>query len=143
MTPWTTDEIVDIPENRVKFFGTTGRMLLPCPATIAAVLAGIPADRLMTTEQLRRHLSAQFEVEGTCPVTTRKALQVLADQVAADPTTTLPLWRLLNQDGGLNAQFPGGIAAQAERLRAAGFTVEQNRKTPKVAQYQAALIDFA
>ncbi len=35
------DEIVPIPEKRVKFFGTTGKMLLPCPATLAEILNGV------------------------------------------------------------------------------------------------------
>ena len=34
--------IVDIPAKRVKFFETTGKMLRPCPATIAALIEQIP-----------------------------------------------------------------------------------------------------
>jgi hypothetical protein len=36
------DLIVDIPAERIKFFGTTGKMLLPCPATVAALIEQIP-----------------------------------------------------------------------------------------------------
>ena len=63
------DSIVDIPEERVKFFGTTGKMLLPSAATVAAVIDKIPAYKLLTTSHLRERLTRQFNVEGTCPVT--------------------------------------------------------------------------
>lgn len=83
------DSIVDIPPERVKFFGTTGKMLLPSAATVAALLSQIPASKLLTTVQLRQKLTAQFKVEGTCPVTTRKALQA----VAQDADSRTPYWR--------------------------------------------------
>ena len=35
------DLIVEIPESRVKFFGRTGKMLLPSPATVAALIKEI------------------------------------------------------------------------------------------------------
>src|SRR5437868_13382738 len=72
------DAIVDIPENRVKFFGGTGKMLLPSAATVAALIKKIPEHKLITTNFLCQELTHQFEVRGTCPVTTQKALQAIA-----------------------------------------------------------------
>jgi hypothetical protein len=65
------DLIVEIPENRVKFFGGVGKMLLPSPATVAALIKKIPERKLITTGLLCQKLTEQFKVRGTCPVTTQ------------------------------------------------------------------------
>ena len=70
------DVIVDIPKDRVKFFGGTGKMLLPSPATVAALIKKIPKRKLVTTNLLCKELTDQFKVRGTCPVTTQKAPRV-------------------------------------------------------------------
>ena len=36
------DAIVDIPEDRLRFFGGAGKMLLPGPATVAALIEKVP-----------------------------------------------------------------------------------------------------
>jgi len=49
------DVIVDIPANRVTFFGPTGKILLPCPATVSAQIQKIPApNKHITTDLLHR-----------------------------------------------------------------------------------------
>jgi len=45
------DQIVDIPKERLKFFGGPGKMLLPGPATVAALIKRIPKHKLLTTNQ--------------------------------------------------------------------------------------------
>lgn len=134
----TQDMIVDIPENRVKFFGTTGKMLLPCPQTIASLLKQIPRRRVITTALLREKLTEQFNVEGTCPETTKKALAALAN----DPTTIVSYWRVVNQNGGLIGDFPGGAAEQAERLSEEGFRINTSGKAPKLEQFKDNLFYF-
>lgn len=129
------DLIVDIPPERVKFFGTTGKMLLPSAATVEALIAQIPTSRLLTTTQLRQKLTEQFNVQGTCPVTTRKALKT----VAQDTRSAVPYWRVINQNGGLITTFPGGAAAQAAHLRAEGLVIEMG-KTAKVKDFAASLV---
>ena len=132
------DVIVDIPQNRVKFFGTTGKMLLPSAATIAVLLSQIPASKLLTTVQLRQRLTAQFKVAGTCPVTTRKALQALAQ----DADGRVPYWRVVNQNGSLITTYPGGVTGQAARLQAEGFVIEEG-KTARVKNFSASLAQLA
>lgn len=108
--PHSADEIVDIPPHRVKFFRTTGRMLLPCPATVAALVQAVPPGRVTTVALMRQALADAFGVEAVCPVTTQKALQ------AAARTAGTPYWRVVGAKGGLNARFPGGIDAHAAQL---------------------------
>ncbi len=38
-----------------------------------------------------------------------------------------PYWRTLKGKGELNEKYPGGVAAQAERLRAEGHEIELDR----------------
>lgn len=132
------DTIVDIPDNRLRYFGGPGKMLLPCPATIAAVIDKIPEYKLVTTDLLRQHLTSQFEVEGTCPITTQRSLQALAN----DPKTNVAYWRVVNKNGGLIARFPGGAAGHAAHLKDEGFSIDTQAKMPRVKQFKDSLIHF-
>ncbi len=74
------DSIVPIPPERVKFFGGTGRMLLPSPKSVAAVIDGLPEGTEVTVALLRKHLAEAFGVEAVCPPTTRKAWRALSEK---------------------------------------------------------------
>lgn len=132
------DVIVDIGPSKEGYFGGPGKMLIPSPATVAAMLKKIPEHKILTTGLLRKQLADQFNVQGTCPVTTKKVLQTLAN----DPAESVPYWRVIKQNGELNAIFPGGVAAQANLLRQEGFTIDTNGKVPKVKQFKASLVRF-
>ena len=130
------DVIVDIPKERLSFFGGAGKMLLPSPATVAAQIEKMPAGTLITTNLLYQKLTRQFNVRGTCPVTTQKVLQVIAH----DPTNAVAYWRVVKANGGLINRFPGGAEGQAERLRKEGFTLDRKGKTPKVMNFRQSLV---
>ena len=132
------DAIVDIPKDRRRFFGGAGKMLLPSPATVAALVEKVPARRLITTNLICQKLAEQFNVRGTCPVTTQKALQ----EVAHEPGAEVAYWRVIKADGGLIARFPGGAVRQAERLRKEGFTLDSTGKAPKVKNFRESLVRF-
>jgi hypothetical protein len=128
--------IVEIPDNRVKFFGGAGKMLLPSPATVAALIEKIPEHKLITTSLLCKALTERFKVRGTCPVTTQKALQ----EIAHDSANECPYWRVVNASGGLIARFPGGAKGQAALLRKEGFTIDTKQKVPKVKSFSERLV---
>jgi 6-O-methylguanine DNA methyltransferase, DNA binding domain len=130
------DAIVDIPMERLGFFGGAGKMLLPGPATVAALIEKTPAGRLITTSLLCQKLARQFNVRGTCPVTTQKALEAIAH----DPGAKVAYWRVVRANGGLINRFPGGAEGQAERLRKEGFTLDRKGKTPKVTNFRESLV---
>jgi alkylated DNA nucleotide flippase Atl1 len=130
------DAIVDIPENRVKYFGRSGKMLLPCPATVEALIQKIPENKLMTTGLLLKTLTEQFDVEGVCPVTTQKALRAIAN----DPSRNVAYWRVVKKNGELFAAFPGGVEGHADRLRREGFTIDTQEKAAKVKNFRENLI---
>jgi alkylated DNA nucleotide flippase Atl1 len=132
------DQIVDIPKERFKFFGGPGKMLLPAPATVAALIKRIPERKLATTNQLCQELTEQFKVRGTCPVTTQLALQA----VAHDAIRKVPYWRVIKGTGGLFSRFPGGVEAQAALLKKEGFAVDQKGKIPRLKDFQQSLVHF-
>lgn len=131
-------EIVAIPENRVKFFGTTGKMLLPCPDTLEAVIQKVPEHQLLTTELLRETLADEFDVEAVCPITTKNSLRALAN----DPKRKVAYWRVVNSSGGLFSHFPGGVEGHAAHLEQEGFSIDTSGKHPKVKQYKDSLHHF-
>lgn len=139
MQSQSVDAIVPIPENRVRFFGGTGHMLLPCPATVAAIILQVPPAKLITTDLLRQKLAKQFKVEGVCPVTTRNALRAIAH----DSDSKIAYWRVINQTGDLIPMFPGGVEGHAAQLRKEGFTITTRGKTPRVEQFRKSLIHFS
>jgi hypothetical protein len=132
------DEIVDIPPDRVRYFGTTGKMLLPSPTTIASVIKRIPQDKLLTTDLLRDELTQQFGVEGTCPVTTKKSLAFLANNAPDD----VAYWRVLRPTGELMATYPGGLVGHASHLEDEGFSIDTHGKAPKVKDFKQSIIHF-
>src|ERR1700722_11148591 len=132
------DAIVEIPENRLKFFGGVGKMLLPSPATVAALIEKIPEHKLITTNLLCKEHAQRFTVRGTCPVTTQKALQ----EIAHDSANECPYWRVVNASGGLIARFPGGIGGQAALLRKESFAIDTKQKIPKVKVFSESLVRF-
>ena len=89
------DVIVDIPKDRLRFFGGAGKMLLPSPATVATLIRRVPLSKLITTNLICQMLAQQFNVLGTCPVTTQKALQA----VAHNPSNEVAYWRVVKADG--------------------------------------------
>jgi alkylated DNA nucleotide flippase Atl1 len=132
------DVIVDISKAREKFFGCSGKMLLPSRKTVQALLEQIPQHQLATTEWIQRTLAAQFNVEVTCPVATRKALQA----IAKDSSGNLAFWRVVKKNGELMAIYPGGVAVQAEQLTQQGFEIDSTAKKPKVLNLKANLVDL-
>jgi alkylated DNA nucleotide flippase Atl1 len=89
-----------------------------------------------TTDLLRKALARLFKVQGTCPVTTKKALQ----SIAQDSGPSIAYWRVVKANGELNTIFPGGSAGQAARLRKEGFTIEIKRNVMKVRDFRARLV---
>jgi len=132
----TKDAVVDIPKERLSFFGGAGKMLLPSPSTVAALIAKVPARRLITTNLLCQKLARQFNVRGTCPVTAQKALLAMAHDAGND----VPYWRVVKANGGLISRFPGGAEAQAERLRKEGFAFDRKGKAPRLTNFRESLV---
>jgi hypothetical protein len=113
-----TDMIVVIEKHRERYFGGAGKMLIPCPTTVATQIRRIPEHQLMSKELLQAKLAEQFQVQVTCPFATKKALQAIAQ----DTNQPVPYWRVIKKNGELFSYFPGGVEGHADCLRQEGFT---------------------
>jgi alkylated DNA nucleotide flippase Atl1 len=62
--------------------------------------------------------------------------------MAAEGITDItPYWRTLKSKGELNEKYPGGVESQAAQLEAEGHTIDRSRKTPRVTDYEKALVE--
>jgi len=86
------DQITNIPKTMEKFFGCSGKMLKPCPTTVAALIKKIPKGKLTTTELIRKNLATKYKVQTTCPATTNKTLQAIANN-----SKNIAYWREISR----------------------------------------------
>ena len=65
------------------------------------------------------------------------------EMLAEGKTEVTPYWRTVKEGGKLNERFPGGAAAQAERLLAEGHDIEPGRgkQPPRVRDFQQYLVE--
>jgi hypothetical protein len=78
--------------------------------------------------QLRNRLAGEHHADVTCPLTTgifiRIASEAAEEDRRAGKSRVTPYGRVLREGGRLNEKFPGGIAAQAAKLKLEGHRVE-------------------
>ena len=130
--------VVDDPRGR-------GRMLIPRPLDVDALIRRIEKGKLATVEQVRERLAKDHNADLTCPMTTGIFLRIAAETAEEDlgrgERQIAPYWRVIKADGGLNAKFPGGVEAQAARLTEEGHSIEAGggKKPPRVREFERAL----
>jgi len=145
-----------------------GRLLIPRPIDVDAVIAKVRKGKLVTVGQIRQRLVADFnrldlatrraalssEAPGesedctasvACPLCTGIFVRIAAETAEEDRRAgrkrITPYWRVVRDDGSLNEKFPGGPAAQAAKLRKEGHRLETGRgsKPPRVAEFEKSL----
>ncbi len=122
-----------------------GKMLIPRPLDVDALIRRVPEGKLITDVQLRDRLAKDRRADYACPLTTGIFVWIASETSEEDraqgrfPVT--PYWRLVKADGCLNPRYPGGTDAQAERLRGEGHTVEpgKGKKPPRVKDFEKRL----
>ena len=130
-------KVVDIPSAWRKN-ASGGSMLVPSPRQVEALIRAVPKGRLITVTEIRRILAAQHMVDLTCPLTTgifiRIAAEAAEESAREGKLRITPYWRVVKDDGSLNPKFPGGVASQAEHLRAEGHRIVpgKGKKPPRV-----------
>jgi len=130
--------VVDDPRGR-------GRMLIPKPLDVDALMRKIEKGKLATVEQIRKRLAKDCGADFSCPMTTGIFLRIAAETAEEDLSRgekqITPYWRVVKADGSLNEKFPGGVEAQAARLREEGHTIEpgRGRKPPRVRDFEKSL----
>lgn len=127
------------PEQEPKVCDDTkgkGKMLVPTPMLVAAVIHKVPRGKLITPKQIRETLAKQFKADWTCPLTTGIFINIIAgaaeEQMAAGEPPVAPYWRIIMDDGGFSKKMPPGEERQAELLRKEGFTIGVKGRTGKL-----------
>ena len=122
-----------------------GKMLIPRPLDVDAVMRRVEKGRLVTVDQIRKHLAKDFHADLTCPLCTGIFLRIAAETAEEDLSRgekqITPYWRVIKADGSLNQKFPGGVDAQAAHLKKEGHTIEpgKGKKPPKVKDFEKSL----
>ena len=137
--------VVDTPPKMQRMFGP-GRMLIATPALVDALMRKPSPGQIITVNQIRERLAEDFGADSTCPLTTGIFVRIAAEaaeecrHLGREDTT--PYWRTLKSDGSLNEKLPGGVEAQARRLREEGHTIDPGtgRKPPRVRDFEKRLV---
>src|SRR5690348_8117812 len=131
-------EVVGIAPKIQKRLGHA-TLLIPSPEDVEPEIRAIRTGTVRTVAKLRSDLGAQDATDSACPLVTGIFVRITAeaaeDDARAGKTRITPYWRVVKDDGSLNPKFPGGVVAQAERLRDEGLRVVPGagKKPPRVA----------
>lgn len=137
-------KVVTIPRRMQALFGR-GKMLIPCPLDVDALIRKVPRGKLVTPAQLREKLARAAGADCACPLTTGIFVRIVAEAAreAAQQggSSITPYWRVIRDDGKLIEKLPGGPAAQAEYLRQEGHQIDDSGKL-RVKDLERALVRF-
>ena len=131
-------KLVKIPPKMSRF--GKGTMLIPTPKLVDALVQRVPKGKLITVGELRRKLAADFGADVACPLTTGIFVRIAAEAAEEDRANgrrrITPYWRVVKNDGSLNAKFPGGEKLQTQCLRDDGLSVVQSGKRAVVRDFE-------
>ncbi|MFH0768169.1 MAG: MGMT family protein [Chloroflexota bacterium] len=122
-----------------------GKMLIPRPIDVDALMRKVEKGKLVTVDQIRERLAKDCLADFTCPLTTGIFMRIAAEAAEEDlkrgEKQITPYWRVVKADGSLNEKFPGGVVAQAAHLKEEGHTIvpSKGKKPPKVKDFEKAL----
>lgn len=138
-------KIVEIPPRMAKRLGT-GTMLIPKPLDVDALIRKTRKGLLITVSEIRSRLARDNGVNTTCPLTTgifvRIVAEVAEEELRNGKKQVTPYWRVIRDDGSLNEKFPGGVKAQARRLKEEGHSVSPGKGTrpPRLRDFEKSLV---
>lgn len=124
-------KIVEIQDEAgIKKWGGRTMVIAP-PTDYDKYMKTVPEGRVITTQELRRKVAADYRVEVCCPLTCGIFTQIAAwasHQRSEDKT---PYWRTLKAGGELNPKYPGGCEEQKRKLEAEGHHIIAKGRTTK------------
>ncbi len=123
-----------------------GKMLIPKPLDVDALIRKAGKGRLITVSEIRSKLARDNQADVACPLTTGIFIRIAAETAEEDmhngKKQVTPYWRVIKDDGSLNDKFPGGAKAQSRRLKLEGHAISpaKGTKPPKVKGFEDALV---
>lgn len=121
------------------------RMYFAPPIDYDNIMKKVPAGKVITVGKIREYFASLSGADFTEPITAGIFVCIAAWASYQRSGNETPYWRTLKANGELNAKYPGGIAAQKEKLEAEGHTIiQKGRKNIKyfVKEYENALFDL-
>jgi len=138
-------KIVDVPPRMQRQWGE-GRMLIPRPLDVDALVREVPRGKLVTVNQIRARLASDYGADCTCPMTTGIFLRIAAETAEEDrgagKSRITPYWRVLREGGRLNEKYPAGVVAQSRQLKAEGHQVKWLGKGCGVIDFERRLVSW-
>ena len=137
--------VVEINERMSRRWGT-GTCVIPTPLEVDALMRKVPKGKVTTINEIRAALARRHCASIGCPITTGIfagiAARAAEEAAAGGKKNITPYWRTLKSSGELNPKYPGGVEAQAARLKDEGQTIEFGRdKRPKrVKEFEKSLV---
>lgn len=122
-----------------------GKMLIPKPLDVDALMRRVEKGKLVTAGQVRSKLAKDRGADYSCPMTTGIFIRIAAETAEEDRKAgrenIAPYWRVIRDDGSLNEKLPGGTEAQAACLKKEGHVIiqTQDKKLPKVKDFEKVL----
>ena len=126
----------------------TGTVCIPAPREVDETMRKVPRGKLITINQIRSTLAKKHGATIGCPITTGIFAWIAAhaaEEASAEGKTDItPYWRTLKSGGELNEKYPGGLEAQAARLREEGHIIEpcKGKKPPRVKDFEKLLVEL-
>ena len=131
-------------EATIKKYGGEKMFFAP-PVTYDEIMKKVPRGKVITVGAIREYLAEANGADFTDPITAGIFVSIAAWASHQRTEDETPYWRTLKANGELNAKYPGGIAAQKEKLEAEGHTVvERGRKNIRyyVKDYEKVLFEL-
>lgn len=131
-------------ERTVKIYGGS-KMLFAPPIFYDELMKRVPKGKLITVEQIRKHLAKENGADFTDPMTAGIFVSIAAWASYQRTTDITPYWRTLKSDGELNPRYPEVIMLQKRLLEAEGHTIiSKGSKNIKyyVKNYQDSLVEL-
>lgn len=121
------------------------KMYFAPPIEYDKIMKMLPFGKLITIGEIRAYFAKISGADFTEPITAGVFVSIVAWASEQRTTDETPYWRTLKANGELNPKYPGGIAAQKEKLEAEGHIVIQKGRTNKkyyVKDYEKALFEL-
>lgn len=101
------------------------KMYFAPPTAYDGIMKTVPYGKLTTVGAIRDYLARKGGADFTDPMTAGIFICIAAWASCQRDGDKTPYWRTLKAGGELNPKYPGGVAAQKEKLEAEGHSVVQ------------------
>ena len=131
-------------EASIKKYGGS-RMFFAPPIAYDQVMKTVPRGKVITVGRIREAFAKQNGADFTDPITAGIFVSIAAWASEQRDSGKTPYWRTLKAGGELNVKYPGGVAAQKEKLEAEGHVVVPRGRTNiryYVKDYENALFEL-